>query len=147
MIRHHVTQGTGRIVVFSTQLDAECFSDRDLDVVDVIAVPYRLEHPVSKAKYEYVLNGFLAEVMIDSIDLPLFQDLQKIGIQFLRRSQVMTERLLENEASPMALFLTPEAVIHDLASNDGEQVRRQRHIIEIVLGNAAFLTKLVQQGL
>ena len=45
--------------------------DRDLDVVDELAVPDRLEDPVREAKGEHVLDRLLAEVVVDPEDLLL----------------------------------------------------------------------------
>ncbi len=56
--------------------DAELFVDGDLDVVDMVAIPDRFEHAVGKAQHQDVLDGFLAEVMIDPVDLLLFNEFQ-----------------------------------------------------------------------
>ena len=42
---------------------------RNLYMIDVVAIPQRLEHRIGKAKYENVLHRFLAEIMIDAIRL------------------------------------------------------------------------------
>jgi hypothetical protein len=50
-------------------------------VIDVVAVPNRLEQAVGKPQQQDVLDGFFAEVMIDAVDLVLSQDLQKSTVQ------------------------------------------------------------------
>ena len=42
---------------------------RDLHVVDVAAVPDRLEDPVAEPEDEQVLDGLLAQVVVDAEDL------------------------------------------------------------------------------
>ncbi|MGY4378946.1 hypothetical protein ACVWZ3_006585 [Bradyrhizobium sp. i1.3.6] len=52
-------------------------------MVDMVAIPDRLEHAVGKAQHQDVLHRLLAEIMIDPVDLVLVHDLQEIGIQRL----------------------------------------------------------------
>jgi hypothetical protein len=51
--------------------DAEVLGGGDLDVVDVVAVPHRLEQEVGEAEREDVLHRLLAEVVVDAEDLRL----------------------------------------------------------------------------
>ena len=52
-------------------LDAERLCNRDLDMLDVIAPPQRLEDAVRKAQDHDVLDRLFAEEMIDPVDLVL----------------------------------------------------------------------------
>ena len=54
-------------------LDADGLGGGDLHVIDVAPVPDRLEHAVAEAEHEQVLDGFLAEIVIDAIDLVLVE--------------------------------------------------------------------------
>ena len=54
-----------------------------MHVIDVIAVPKRLENAVAKAQDEKVLHGVLAEVMIDAVDLLFVENVQDNLIQGL----------------------------------------------------------------
>ena len=75
MVRHHVAQRAGRVVETAAVADAELLVDGDLDVVDMVAVPDRLEHAVGEAQHQDVLHRFLAEIMIDPVDLVLVDQL------------------------------------------------------------------------
>ena len=59
------------VVVAAAPLDADRLGHRDLHVVDVTAVPDRLEDAVGEAEDQQVLDGLLPEVVIDAVDLLL----------------------------------------------------------------------------
>ena len=71
MVRHHVAQCAGFLIEAATGFHADGFGDGDLHVVDAVAVPHRLEHPVGEAQRHDVLHRLLAEEMIDAVDLML----------------------------------------------------------------------------
>ena len=75
MVLHHVAQRAGLLVVAGPRADAFLLGDGDLHVVDVLLVEQRLEDAVGEAQHEDVLDGFLAEVVIDAVDLPFVEDL------------------------------------------------------------------------
>ena len=54
--------------------DAEALGHRDLHVLDVVAVPDRLEERVGEAEVEDVLHRLLAEVVVDAEDALLGED-------------------------------------------------------------------------
>ena len=58
-------------------LDADRLGDGDLDVVDELAVPDRLEDPVREPQREHVLDRLLAEVVVDPEDLALVEVLAR----------------------------------------------------------------------
>ena len=69
MVWHHVAQRAGRLVKLGAALDTHGFRHRDLHMVDVVAVPYRLEDPIGEAQHHDVLDILLAEKMIHPINL------------------------------------------------------------------------------
>src|SRR5437016_8516031 len=69
VIGNHVAQGAGSIEITATLFDADCFSIRDLDVIDVTAVPDRLEDCVIEAEDHDVLYSLFAKIVIDSVNL------------------------------------------------------------------------------
>src|SRR5207248_724869 len=54
VIGHHVTESTGVVIIAATLLNPDGLSNRDLYVVDVTAVPDRLENPVGKSERQNV---------------------------------------------------------------------------------------------
>ncbi len=64
------------LVELAAPLDADRLGRGDLDVVDVLAIPQRLEQAAGKAQRHDVLDRLLAEEMVHPIDLMLLQRLQ-----------------------------------------------------------------------
>ncbi|MCY1174255.1 hypothetical protein D9M71_76530 [compost metagenome] len=106
MVGHHVAQGTGAVVEIATGLDTHGLGGGDLHVVDVVVVPEGLEQAVGKTADQDVLHGFLAQIMVDAIDLLLAHDLEQARIEGFSRGQVGAEGLLHHHpAKPVGLFL------------------------------------------
>ncbi len=59
------------VVEAAAVADVERLGHVDLDVVDVVAVPDRLEEAVGETQRENVLRRLLAEEMVDAKDLLL----------------------------------------------------------------------------
>ena len=96
--RHHVAQRARAVIVLAPAFDADILGDRDLYVVDVVAVPERLEQHVGKAQRREVLHGLLAEVVIDAEDLPLLEDRSDLVVNRPRRREIVADRLLQHHA-------------------------------------------------
>ena len=84
MVLDHVAQRAGPFVVARAALDADGLGRGDLHVIDVAPVPDRLEHAVREAEDQQVLDGFLAEVVIDAEDLRLVQVRVQQPVQLAR---------------------------------------------------------------
>ncbi len=83
----HVAIGAGALVEVGPLREAERLGHVDLDVVDVVAVPDRLEEAVREAEREDVLGGLLAEEVVDAEDLLLVEDLVQLGVERHGRSR------------------------------------------------------------
>ena len=59
------------VVVARARADPDVLGGGDLDVVDEVAVPDRLEHVVGEPERHHVLDGLLAQVVVDAVDLLL----------------------------------------------------------------------------
>ena len=60
---------SGLFVVSGPRANAFLFGDGNLDVIDVLLIEERLENAVGESEDEDVLNRFLAQVMVDAINL------------------------------------------------------------------------------
>ena len=98
----HVAEGAGFLVEAPTHLDRERLGDVDLDVVDVVAVPDRLEHPVREAQRQQVLDRLAAEVVVDPVDAALLEDRVQPRVQLPGRGEVGAERLLGDHPRALA---------------------------------------------
>ncbi len=78
----HVAKGAGRFIESAATLDAKGFRSGDLDMVDVIAIPERLENAVAKSKNQQILHRVFAEIMIDPVNLLFFEDIQNNLVEF-----------------------------------------------------------------
>jgi hypothetical protein len=84
-------------VQITAAADPDVLGRGDLDVIDVVAVPHRLEQGVGESQRHQVLDGLLAQVVIDAEDLVLLEDLQQLRVQRPGRGQVIAERLLDDD--------------------------------------------------
>ncbi len=98
MVLNHIADDAGLFIGLAASLDAEILGECDLHVLDVMAIPDRLEKCVRKTKVEDVLNRFLAQVMIDAEDVGLGDVLVQGGVERSRRRQIAAERLLDDDA-------------------------------------------------
>ena len=89
MVLHEVAQRAGAVVVARADADADVLGRGDLDVVDVVAVPERLEQPVGEAERQDVLDGLLAQVVVDAEDLALVEDAQHAAVELLGLREVV----------------------------------------------------------
>src|SRR6202043_1860738 len=108
VVRDHVAQSAGRVIELAAPLDIEGLGNGDLNVVDVISIPQRLEYAVRESKHHDVLNGLLSEIVVDAIDLALGQHAKYLAIERLRRGQIGAEPLLDDDAPPAPVGFADE---------------------------------------
>src|SRR6266478_2612770 len=107
-------------------------------MVDMVAVPHRLEDAVGKAQYHYVLNRLLAEEMVHPIDLGFRQHTQDLSIQRAGRGEIAAERLFDDDTPETAAFFLHEADGAELLDNGTEQLATDGKIKDRIV------TRLVQ---
>src|SRR5256886_12292351 len=113
-------------------LDADGFRGGDLHVVDVIAVPQRLDDVVRKAKDHHVLDGLFAEIVVDAVDLVLRQNLLQFLVELFGGFQVMAKGLFDDHARPAVVFFLGQSAFAQLFDDRGEEPWRDRQIEEPV---------------
>ena len=115
MVRHHVAQRAGGVVIIAAAADGQRFGDRDLHVIDMVAIPDRLEQAIGEAQHQDVLHGLLAEIMIDAKNLILFEDAEQLLIERLRRGEIGAERLFDDDAPPGAVVFARQTGLAEMA--------------------------------
>ena len=100
MILDHVAQRARPLVVVGAALDADGLRGGDLHVIDVAAVPDRLEHAVGEAEHQQVLDGFLSEIVIDAEDLRFVEMGVEQPVQRAGAVEIGAERLLDDDPAP-----------------------------------------------
>ncbi len=114
--------------------DADLLVDGDLHMIDMIAIPDRLEHAIGEAQHQDVLNRLFAEVMIDPIELVFVHDFEQLVVQGLGRGQVGAERLFDHQPPPRALIFVfvQQTGAAEFAADRRERVWRRRQIEQAV---------------
>ena len=79
-------------------LDPEVLGHRDLDRVDVLTAPHRLEQGVGEPQVHDVLHGLLAEKVVDAVQALLRHERGQAPVQLARRDEICPEGLLHDEA-------------------------------------------------
>ena len=97
MVDDDVAQRADRVVEVAAILDAEVLGHRDLDALDVVAVPDRLQHRVGEAEVEDLLEAHLPEVVVDPVQLRLVDVLVQLVGQLAGGGAVVAERLLDHD--------------------------------------------------
>ena len=96
MVLHHITDYTHLFVETSSALYAQSFGHCDLYALDVVAVPYRFQKRVRKAKVEQILDRFFAEVMIDPENRGFGEGFAERSVEFLRGRKVAAKWLFND---------------------------------------------------
>src|SRR6516225_3636183 len=94
-------------------------------------VPDRLEDAVAKPEHHHVLDRFLTEVVIDTVDLALVEHRLDLFIQCAGGIEVTAERLFDNHAAPYSILFAGEASRPELLDDFAEKRRRGRQIEEV----------------
>ena len=147
VVLDHVAGGADAVVVAGPAADAHVLGHRDLHVVDVVGVPDRLEQLVGEPHRQDVLDGLLAEVVVDAEHRPGREDPVEHLVELLRGLQVVAERLLDDHPTPRAVASVGEPVLLELPDDVTEELRRDRQVERVVAAGAALLVELLDGAL
>ena len=100
MVLKHVAHDARFLVVPSAGFDADVLRCSDLDVVDPLPIPQRLEDRVREPEHEHVLDGLFPEVVVDAKDLMLGEEAEHELVQSRRRLEVAAKWLFDHDAHP-----------------------------------------------
>ncbi len=132
------------VVVSGAGADADVLGHGDLHVVDVVAVPDRLEHAVGEPERQDVLHRLLAEVVVDAEHALAREDIGDDTVQLLRRREIVPERLLDDHPAP-ALVCRGESVLAELGDHDGKERRRDGQVEGVVAVRALLFVELLHR--
>ena len=129
MVDDDVAQGADRVVEVAAVLDAEALGHRDLDALQGVAVPHRLEHRVGEPEVEHLLQPHLPQEVVDPVDLRLVD----VGVQLARqgpgRLLVVAEGLLDDHPG-----VGRQAGVGQPPDDGAEQERRYLQVVHRLLG-------------
>ena len=97
MVLDEVAQRARALVVPGPAADPDVLGGGDLDAVDVVAVPHRLEQRVGEPQRHQVLDRLLAQVVVDPEHLGLVEHVEDLDVELARRREVVAERLLDHD--------------------------------------------------
>ena len=150
---HHVVlddvaQGAGLVVVAAARADAEVLGHGDLHVVDVAAVPDRLEDRVAEPQDQDVLDRLLPQVVVDAVDLPLAEDDVQAGVQLAGRLQVRAERLLDDQPGEAlgVVRLLGQAGAAEVLGDDREELGGGGEVEEAVAARPQLGVEVLEVG-
>ena len=121
----HVAVGARVLVEAGAVVDGERLRHVDLHVVDVVAVPDRLEHAVGEAQRDQVLDRLAAEEVVDPEHALLGEDAVHERVQLARAVEVDAERLLEHDPRVVG-----EAGVAQCLDRGAERAGRDREVVQ-----------------
>ena len=130
------------IEVTGAAADPDVLRHRDLDMVDVVVVPHRLEQLIREPQRHHVLHGFFAEVMVDAKHRGGGEDAGDDPVQFSRGLQVVAKRLFDHHPAPPAGMLLSQSVRAQLVNDRLEQPRRDGQVERVVPAGTAGLVEI-----
>lgn len=107
-------------------------------------VPYWLKNTVCQAKNKDVLDRFFAKVVIDAVDLFLFENFSNLAVEFTGRGQVMSKGFFDDNARPtltVSIQASGTEILNDLRILAG----RSRKVEDAVTSCSTFVIDCVQE--
>jgi hypothetical protein len=113
-------------------------------VVDVLAVPQRLEQPVGEAQHEQVLDHLLPQVVVHAEDARLVEVAMQPRVQCPGAGEICAEGLLDDDAHPASRPGTGQARGAQVVHHSPEEGRSHGEIEEAVAPGASLAIQLAQ---
>ena len=83
VVLHHIAEGADVVVEPTASFDAKRFGHRDLHRGHVISVPHGFENRVRETEHHQILDGLLAQEVVDPKHGRLVEIVVKDFVQFL----------------------------------------------------------------
>ncbi len=101
-------------------------------MVDVPAVPHRLEDAVGETEHQDVLNRLLPQVVIDPVHLVFPEVLEDLSIQGSSGLVVVTKGLFDDEPPPTTFVLVRQATGFAPLHDQTKETWWGGHVIQVV---------------
>ena len=98
MVLHHVACRACCIIEVAATFDAQLLGDGNLHMPDATTPPEWLEQHIAETQRHQVLHRFLAQIMIDAIDLMFFEHSRNGLIDAFGRREIVTQWLFQHHA-------------------------------------------------
>ena len=128
VVLDQVAQRARLVVVARPRADPDVLGGRDLDVVDEVAVPDRLEHVVGEPERHHVLDGLLAQVVVDAVDLLLAEGATETVFCSSRADSRSVPNGFSMITRTSALAAVVEVRLLERARDHPEELRRGREV-------------------
>src|SRR6185295_7523472 len=129
------------VVEVAAVLDSEALGHRDLHALEVVAAPERLQHRVGETQVEDLVRAHLSEEVIDAKQLRLVDVLVELVRKLPRRRAVVTERLLDDDASVLG-----QSRLRQALDDCAEEERRDLEVEDRALGTVDRLGYTLVRG-
>jgi len=96
VVLHQVLECADLVVVAGASLEREGLVPDDVDLLDVLAGPDRVEHAVGQTRCEHVLDAGHGQEVVDAKDVTLVEPFGEEAVESHRAVEVIPERLLEH---------------------------------------------------
>src|SRR5258708_35480034 len=102
-----IAEGASLLIKAAASFHADGLGGSDLNVVDVAPIPDRLEDAVAEAESQDVLDGLLAQIMIDTVNLFLGEHLMDGIVESLCACEIMAEARFHHQTPPSVVMVEP----------------------------------------
>ena len=145
MVLDDVAGGADAVVVAAAAAESDVLGHGDLHVVDVVGVPDRLVQLVGEPQRQDVLNGLLAQVVVDAEHRLLGEDAVDDAVEFsaLCRSWPNGFSMTTRLQRPSGLLASPDCL--QLFAHHRERLRRDRQVERVIAAGAPLGVQLVQR--
>src|SRR6266481_9981212 len=141
MVLNHVANRARLIVEGASALDPEVLRHGDLDALDLVAIPERLQQGIDETKEYHVMHWPLPKVMVDAENGRLVESGQQDPIELPRRRQVMSEGFFDDYACVLG-----RARFGELLHNQLEQHGRNGEVVGRPLSRSKFFPDGLKSG-
>src|SRR3984885_3287560 len=144
VVLDHVACGADAVVVAAATTQTDVFGHGDLDVVDVVRVPDRVEQLIGEAQRQDILHRLLAQVVVDAKDRIFRKDAVDHFVEIAGTVQVVTERLLDDNPAPAVVLSSGQPGLVQLLADRRETLGRNGEVERVIAADAPVGVELVQ---